>query len=259
MRTLEINVECSKMGRTMKYEYEEMPELSDQVEDESDDSDDEDDGDEDDQEDDSTGEENFEMLNSDEIKVDLENLDDDVWLNMILKAWDCENCKNEIQLVCMPDCTECGRGIGEEELNIALEGYDVVGLFPALESVNTGKIIREEIKRSNMKVNGFNWRQAARYIVMNRKYTSDLESIEEILPKSRSGKEKSMKNKNVNHKKENIDKDWEFREGVLPTKEQERELLARVGEIGTRMIFENSCYQFGGEKVQTGIRGTHRK
>ena len=49
----------------------------------------------------------------------------------------------------MPDCLECGRGIGEEELHVTLEGYDVVGLFPSLESENTGRIVREEVRESS--------------------------------------------------------------------------------------------------------------
>ena len=83
---------------------------------------------------------------------------------------------------------------------MTLEGFDVVTLFPNLESENTGRIVREEVRRSKLKVEGFSWRQAARYIVMNRSLTGDLEEIEECLPKSRSGRDKSMKNRNVNKK-----------------------------------------------------------
>ena len=43
------------------------------------------------------------------------------------------------------DCEECGTGIGIEELYQTLLGVDVVGLFPAITSKSTGKIIRRII------------------------------------------------------------------------------------------------------------------
>ena len=40
----------------------------------------------------------------------------------------------EIQKVMMQVCSDCGRGVGEEELHLTLQGYYVVGLFPAMTS-----------------------------------------------------------------------------------------------------------------------------
>jgi hypothetical protein len=34
---------------------------------------------------------------------------------------------------------------------------------------------------------------------------------------------------------------------MKPTKQQRRQIIGRVAEIGTRVIFENFCYRFGGE------------
>ena len=60
-------------------------------------------------------------------------------------AWDCEECGEKIQQIMNMDCEECGTGIGIEELYQTLLGVDVVGLFPAIKSKSTGKIIRRMI------------------------------------------------------------------------------------------------------------------
>ena len=53
-----------------------------------------------------------------------------------------------------------------------------------------------------MEVKAFSWRQAAKYISLNREYTGELEIIEKFLPVTNTGKARSMKNKEVNSKKE---------------------------------------------------------
>ena len=52
-------------------------------------------------------------------------------------------------------------GGGEEELHHTLQGWDVTGLFPAMESKNTGIICRNEILESTIKIEGFQWKQGA--------------------------------------------------------------------------------------------------
>ena len=63
-----------------------------------------------------------------------------------------------------------------------------------------------------------------------------------------------MKNKDLNSKKEKLEDTLCF-PMCLPTEEQEKEILARVAEIGLRTIFENFCYAFGGEKYQQSSGG----
>ena len=81
---------------------------------------------------------------------------------------------------------------------------------------------------------------------MNRRLTGDLQAIRRLLPWKKSGKNVSMKNKGVNKKKEDITKEWGFRD-ITPTEQERKELLARVAEIGLRVIFENFCYRFNGK------------
>ena len=45
-----------------------------------------------------------------------------------------------------------------------------------------------------------------------------------------------MKNKGVDKKKEDITKEWGFRD-ITPTEQERKELLARVAEIGLRVIY----------------------
>ena len=55
-------------------------------------------------------------------------------------------------------------------------------LFPSLESESTGKIVREEVTRSTMNVEGFNEKLGLKYIAMNEKLTSNLGPLRKMLP-----------------------------------------------------------------------------
>ena len=114
-----------------------------------------------------------------------------------------------------------------------------LGLFPAIKSKSTGKIIRRMIQKSKIIIRGMNWRQAARYILMNRHLTSNRAPIGKFLPWKRAkGDIPSMKNRAVNDKKEDILKKWCFRE-VFPTETEMKVLashVADVAEIGTRTM-----------------------
>ena len=35
-------------------------------------------------------------------------LDDEAWYELMIRAWNCATCGEEIQKTCMPDCAECG-------------------------------------------------------------------------------------------------------------------------------------------------------
>ena len=59
-----------------------------------------------------------------------------------------------------------------------------------------------------------------------------------------------MKSKNVNKRKDvEGDKQWCYPKAV-PNEKQIRQIQARVAEIGTRCIFENFTYNFGGESYK---------
>ena len=126
-------------------------------------------------------------------------------------------------------------------------GNDVVSLFPSLDSINTGKIVRGEVARSSMTIEGFNTRLGLRYIAMNEEYTSDLQHLRRLMPTrlTKPGIQPTMKSKWVNNKEILEDDDWVY-PPLIPTQEETRLIHGHVAEIGTRVIFENFVYQFGG-------------
>ena len=170
-------------------------------------------------------------------------------LDKLREAWDCLNCGEGIQDLMNEDCGDCGAvGVSYEELEVALLGLDVVSLFPNIKSKPTGEIVRKMLVKSGIKVNGMNWKQACRYIAMNRHLTGMLDPIRKFLPWRKGGlKIPSMKNKQLNQKRETLENNWCFREDVEPTEMERLEIAGRVAEIGTRACFELFTYKFGGE------------
>ena len=145
------------------------------------------------------------------------------------------------------ECVECGTGWVREDYTLTVIGNDVIALFPSLDSANTGRIVREEVQTSTIKVEGFNARLGVRYVAMNREYTGDLEEIEHLLPYrvTKPGVKPGMKCKWVNNKEILDDEDWIYPKRK-PTEKEERLIMGRVAEIGTRVLFENFVYRFGG-------------
>ena len=50
---------------------------------------------------------------------------------------------------------------------MVLTGADVVGLYPALDHKVTARILREETANTEVNIDAINWRQAAKYAVLN--------------------------------------------------------------------------------------------
>ena len=86
---------------------------------------------------------------------------------------------------------------------------------------------------------------------MNESYTSDLEPLRGLLPTrlTKPGVKPTMKCKWVNSKEILDETDWVYPRRK-PTEGETRLVMGHVAEIGTRMIFENFCYQFGGKSYQ---------
>ena len=170
--------------------------------------------------------------------------------------YDCDKCGQEWRDKMEIDCEECGPGIFWEDQEICLIGLDVVALFPSMQSKTTGKIIRQYVRDSPLKIEGFDWREGARYIVINKKYTGDLECIWKVLPWRRKvkGTAPGIKAKELNSKNGNIEIQWQFPR-TEPTPIQIREIQARCAEIGVRFLFENFSYKFAKESYQQSSGG----
>ena len=76
---------------------------------------------------------------------------DKKWMRMIQASWDCGDCGKELKERMMMDCNKCGEGIEEEEINQTIIGLDVVGVFTAMKSKNTRRIISRSIIKSKIK------------------------------------------------------------------------------------------------------------
>ena len=125
---------------------------------------------------------------------------------------------------------------------------DVVALLPSMQSATTGRIVREHVLKSPLKIDGFDWKQGARYIMVNKNYTGNLKCLWNVLPWKRKvgGTAPGMKAKELNSKKGNVETQWSFPRRQ-PTDQQIREIQARVAEIGVRFLFGNFPYRFSGD------------
>ena len=127
-------------------------------------------------------------------------------------------------------------------------GLDVVGLFPAMKSKNSGMILRRQAVKNPMKVKGFRWRHGARYIRLHKHLTGDLGKVAKFLPwrRKNGGVAPGITSEEVNSIDGDIEKQWCFPR-CEPNEQEEKELIARSTEIATRTIFENFCCTFAGK------------
>ena len=98
-----------------------------------------------------------------------------------------------------------------------------------------------------MVIDGFNVKLGLKYIAINEEYTGELEPLRKLLQRrvTKHGVKTTMKSKWVNSKEILADDDWIY-PPMLPTEKQRRQIIGRVAKIGTRVIFKNLCYKFGG-------------
>ena len=131
---------------------------------------------------------------------------------------------------------------------MSLVGMDAVALFPSLSGKRTSRIVRKRIMASKMKMKGLQWRRGMIYIRINRKLTSGIpKEIRKYLPlrKSSQGVEPGMASQSL-RKDDALENQWYFHYKD-PREEEIRMMIAVVAEIGVRILWENYCYDFGGE------------
>ena len=143
------------------------------------------------------------------------------------------------------DCEECG--IKVEDMNLCLLGLDVKALFPSMSARKTGEIIRKRMMKSEMKVEGFNWKMGLVYILMNKNLTSNLGTMWRLLPfrKKTGGTAPGMSSQGMSGKSGRVEDQWSFRIKEV-SREQLMEIVGRCAEIAVRIVFKNISYNFGG-------------
>ena len=69
---------------------------------------------------------------------------------------------------------------------MSLVGSDVVALFPSITAATSGRIVREEIIRSEIEFEGLDVEKALAYVAINRDMIEDIEDLENVIPKRKA-------------------------------------------------------------------------
>ena len=127
-------------------------------------------------------------------------------------------------------------------------GNDVVGLFPNITSTRTGRVVRYKVQESTLKFEGMSFKQVTLYVYLNQEKTGDLDELRQYFPWRRKvgGTAPGMNNVEVNSKDKMGDSYWVWPRKE-PTEKHQQMMIARAAEIGTRTVFENFMYSFGGK------------
>ena len=162
------------------------------------------------------------------------------------KRMKCSTCMDKIRMMMKEDC-ECGKATRSTEL--AMVGMDAVALFPSLTSRRTAGIVRDRVRRSKMKMSGFNWKKGMIYIKANLHLKISLsKSVRRFLPlrKSNQGVEPGMGSKGLKNKDGSENLQWYFPRNN-PSEEEVKEMISIVAQIAIITLWENYLYDFGGE------------
>ena len=173
----------------------------------------------------------------------------------ILEETVCEECRGRRERTREQNCAECGEGLEkEEETETVLVGMDVVSLFPSMTADTTGKIVRDRVMKSSMKVEGFRWKKAAIYIRLNRNLASKIPAeVRRYLPvrRKKQGVEPGMNSEGLKREEGAEEKQWMFTQRKITT-QIEKQMMGIVSEIAIKILWRNYCYRFGGEtKLQS--------
>ena len=169
---------------------------------------------------------------------------------------DCEECADELKKSYREDCIGCGPGMDPDMPRMSLVGMDAVALFPSLSGKRTGEIIRKRVATSPLLMEGFIWRRGMVYIRTNRKLISKIpKEKKKYMPlrKSNNGVEPGMASKSM-RKDTSLENQWYFAH-KNPGDKEVKMMIGVVAEIGIRVLWDNYCYDFGGQTFLQGEGG----
>ena len=159
------------------------------------------------------------------------------------------NCNMEL-LALKRSKEEKGEKLTPEEEKLLLIGADVIGLFPNMTNLRTGKIARELVTESKVTFENLNCREMARYAAVCEKLTSGVEEVRRLLPRrSKEGAKPesiTMKNKEIQGLEPDTEIEWTF-PPYTPTEQEKRSLFGICCEVGVRVLWENFCYSWNKE------------
>ena len=106
----------------------------------------------------------------------------------ITEIENCPACMEVIGKMLDKDCTECGPPNRLEDIQMCHLGLDVVCLFPSMQEMNTGLIIRKRVMKSSLEMPSFDIKQGGRYIIINQHLTGPLGKLRRVLPHRRNNR-----------------------------------------------------------------------
>ena len=116
-------------------------------------------------------------------------------------------------------------------------------MFPSLSAKETGKAVREQVRKSTVKWNNINWRPLTLYIKMHENYWTkgELDKVRKYLPtkKSKVGKPPSIGTTDLELR-------FNFPYSVdYLNDDLKAQLMGLALEIGVVFLFRNFVYTFG--------------
>ena len=136
----------------------------------------------------------------------------------------------------------------EGEGSEVLVGADADVLYPSLEAEMAGRAAKSAILETEVKFEGVNYKEAARYVVLASSESDlRLSKLRRILPWRRhvKGTRPKLTGPGPRGPTVNDEEQWYFPQVELTEKEK-RELIATVVQIGVIATFRTHVYQFGG-------------
>ena len=131
---------------------------------------------------------------------------------------------------------------------VAIVGADAKCLYPSCEGKHSGRCVREAAMKSQLKVEGWNYIEAARYVAIGYdKFETREFGLDRVVPKRRFHKGRNPGVTGVEPLSGYIEDEekWIFPR-VEPTELEKRKLVAACLDIAVREAFSLHLYQFGG-------------
>ena len=132
---------------------------------------------------------------------------------------------------------------------VVLVGADVCALYPSMDPVRTGEVVREETIRSKIIWQGMDWRECLKYLKMNlTPYQAKVRGVAHLLPVRlhNRGPAPGMSSANAKSANRNKEDKWVFwgRAAKEPSEEEKRYIMGACLEIAVKVLFNNHCYKY---------------
>ena len=138
--------------------------------------------------------------------------------------------------------------VQDKTKNMVIVGADVEALYPSLEDTQVAEIIFKAVMGSNVKFDGVNHQEGARYIALNStEQECRTGPLRRILPRRRhvAGTRPGVTGAGPLGPECGDQEQWVFREGVKLTEVEKRLIVATVLKKAVLLLFRSHIYSFG--------------